>query len=167
MRRAVLADDNPAIGRSLFNLASLEHNAASYRAAEPLYEEALLRMRRSLRAGAPPTWSMRPGGWAGTSSTSDRAAEAERNLRWALVGDRTRTAGRRPRDTLRFGRFLVTLLVDQRRWKEAEPLALRVLAIQDSLQDTLARVTAGQLATIYDATGRKERAEQYRARLSP
>jgi hypothetical protein len=57
--------------------------------------------------------------------------------------------------------------VDQRRWKDAEPLALRVFAIQDSLQDTLARVTAGHLATIYDATGRKERAEQYRARLAP
>jgi hypothetical protein len=54
-----------------------------------------------------------------------------------------------------------------RRWKDAEPLALRVFAIQDSLKDTLARVTAGQLARIYDATGRKERAEQYRARLSP
>ena len=47
---------------------------------------------------------------------------------------------------MRFGRLLVTMLVDQRRWKEAEPLALRVFAIQDSLQDTLARVTAGQLA---------------------
>ena len=70
-------------------------------------------------------------------------------------------------DTVRFGRFLVTMLVDQRRWKEAEPLALRVFAIQDSLKDTLARVTAGQLATIYGATGRKERAEQYRARVAP
>ena len=58
-----------------------------------------------------------------------------------------------PMDTVRFGRFLVTMLVDQRRWKEAEPLALRVFAIQDSLQDTLARLTAGQLAAIYDATG--------------
>jgi hypothetical protein len=61
----------------------------------------------------------------------------------------------------------VSLLVEQQRWKDAEPLALRIFAIQDSLQDTLARVTAGQLATIYDATGRKERAEPYRARLSP
>jgi hypothetical protein len=59
------------------------------------------------------------------------------------------------------------LLVGQRRWKDAEPLALRVFTIQDSLQDTLARVTAGDLARIYEATGRKERAEQYRARLSP
>jgi hypothetical protein len=48
----------------------------------------------------------------------------------------------------RYGRILVSLLVEQRRWAEAEPLAVRVLAIQDSLQDTLARVTREQLAKI-------------------
>ena len=63
-------------------------------------------------------------------------------------------------DTVRFGRILVTLLVDQRRWKDAEPLALRVFAIQDSLKDTLARTTAGQLATIYDGLGRVEAASR-------
>jgi len=68
---------------------------------------------------------------------------------------------------MRFGRVLVTMLVDQQRWKEAEPLALRVLAIEDSLkEDSLGRVAAGQLARIYAATGREERAEQYRARVS-
>jgi hypothetical protein len=66
---------------------------------------------------------------------------------------------------VRFGRFLVTMLVDQRRWREAEPLALRVFAIQDSTRDSLARVTAGQLAAIYEATGSSERAEQWRGRL--
>jgi hypothetical protein len=44
----------------------------------------------------------------------------------------------------------------------------QVLAIEDSLQeDSLARVAAEQLAAIYDATGQKERAEQYRGRQSP
>jgi hypothetical protein len=66
---------------------------------------------------------------------------------------------------MRFGRVLVTMLVDQRRWREAEPLALRVLAIEDSLrEDSLGRVAAGELARIYEATGRSERAQQYRAR---
>jgi hypothetical protein len=68
------------------------------------------------------------------------------------------------RDTMRFGRFLVTMLVEQRRWPEAEPLALRVFAIQDSLKDSLARVTAGQLAAIYEGLGQRERAEQWRGR---
>ena len=46
---------------------------------------------------------------------------------------------------MRFGRVLVTMLVDRRRWKEAEPLALRVLAIEDSLkEDSLGRVAAGR-----------------------
>jgi uncharacterized hydantoinase/oxoprolinase family protein len=68
---------------------------------------------------------------------------------------------------MRFARVLVTMLVDRRRWKEAEPLALRVLAIEDSLkEDSLGRVMAGELAAIYEAMGRKERAEQYRARVA-
>ena len=56
------------------------------------------------------------------------------------------------------------MLVAQRQRAEAEPPALRVFAIQDSLKDSLARVTAGQLAAIYEATGRRERAEQWRGR---
>ena len=99
--------------------------------------------RRCCGCGGPtgrstPTWCTRPGRWDGTSSPRTRA-EAERNLRWALSVTTPNAAT--PRDTVRFGRILVPLLVDQRRWKEAEPLALRVLAIQDSLKDTLARVT--------------------------
>ena len=47
MRRAMLADDNPAIGRSLYNLAATEYRRGDYAAAEPLYEEALTRMRRA------------------------------------------------------------------------------------------------------------------------
>jgi hypothetical protein len=69
-----------------------------------------------------------------------------------------------PVDTARFGRILVPLLVDQRRWKEAEPLALRVFAIQDSLKDTLALVTAQHLATIYGGLGKAEDAAGYRRR---
>jgi hypothetical protein len=45
-----------------------------------------------------------------------------------------------------------------RAWGPAEPLALRVFAIQDSLRDTLARVTAGQLATMYRALTGQRRA---------
>ena len=164
MRRAVLADDNPAIGRTLFNLASLEHDAGSYRAAEPHYEEALLRMRRAYGPEHPDV--VYATGWLGRNQFYlGQRAEAERNIRWVMsVTDPNAVSAK---DTVRFGRFLVTMLVDQRRWKDAEPLALRIFAIQDSSQDTLARVTAGQLAAIYDATGRKERAEQYRGRVAP
>jgi tetratricopeptide (TPR) repeat protein len=165
MRRAMLADDNPAIGRTLFNLASLEHDAGSYRAAEPHYEEALLRMRRAYGPEHPDV--VFATAWLGRNQFHlGKYAEAERNIRWALSVTAPNVGS--PRDTTRFGRFLVTMLVDQRRWAEAEPLALRVFAILDSLQeDSLARVTAGQLATICDETGRKEAAEQWRARLSP
>jgi hypothetical protein len=41
------AGADPAIGRSLFNLAVLEFNDGSYQAAELLYQEAVSRMRRT------------------------------------------------------------------------------------------------------------------------
>ncbi len=160
MRRALLRDDNPAIGRTLFNLASLEHDMGSYAAAEPLYEEALLRMRRAYGPEHPDV--VFATGWLGRNQFYvGRRADSERNIRWVLTVTDPHGAAS-PMDTVRFGRFLVTMLVDQQRWKEAEPLALRVFAIQDSLKDTLARVTAGHLATIYGATGQSEQAARYR-----
>ncbi len=162
MRRALLADDNPAIGRTLFNLASLEYNARSYRAAEPLYEEALLRMQRAYGPEHPDV-VYATGSLGRNQFFLGHAAEAERNLRWALSVTNP-TSAPSAVDTARFGRILVSLLVDQRRWKDAEPLALRVLAIQDSLQDTLARISADRLAAIYGATGRSELAARYRER---
>jgi serine/threonine protein kinase/tetratricopeptide (TPR) repeat protein len=162
MRRALLPDDNPAIGRTLFNLASLEYTARSYRAAEPLYEEALLRMQRAYGPEHPDV-VYATGSLGRNQFYLGRSAEAERNLRWAL-SVKNPTSAPTPVDTVRFGRILVSLLVDQRRWKDAEPLALRVFAVQDSLKDTLARTTAGYLATIYDATGRAGLAAQSRQR---
>jgi serine/threonine protein kinase/tetratricopeptide (TPR) repeat protein len=164
IRKANLADDNPAIGRSLFNLAALEYDEGSYQAAEPLYEEAVSRMRRAY--GPENTDVVFATATMGRNRYRlGRTAEAEKNLRWAL--DVTDPAGRLdPMMYARFGRILVMLMVDQRRWAEAEPFALRVLAIQDSLQDTLARASARQLVTIYEALGKPERAAHYRA-LSP
>ncbi|HYC31652.1 MAG TPA: tetratricopeptide repeat protein, partial [Gemmatimonadales bacterium] len=164
MRRALLAPEDPAIGRTLFNLAALEYNSRSYRAAEPLYEEALLRMQR---AYGPEHQDVvyATGSMGRNQYYLGRTTEAERNLRWALSVTAP-SAPPSPVDSARFGRILVSLLVDERRWREAEPLALRVLAIQDSMQDTLARLTAENLAKIYEATGRKGVAERYRARPS-
>ncbi len=159
MRRAVLANDNPAIGRSLFNIASIDYNAGKYATAEPLYEEALTLMRRAY--GPEHTDVVYATGSLGRNQYYlGRKAEAERNLRWAL--EVTHPDGRlEPVFYARFGRMLVSLLVEQRRWAEAEPLAIRVLAIQDSLKDTLARVTAGQLAAIYEARGKADVAAEY------
>ena len=162
MRRALLADDDPAIGRTLFNLASLEYNARSYRAAEPLYEEALRRMQRAYGPEHPDV-VYATGSLGRNQFYLGRTAEAERNLRWALSVTAPNSAPT-PVDTVRFGRILVALLVDQRRWKDAEPLALRVFAVQDSLKDTLSLTTAQHLATIYDGLGKVEVAAEYRRR---
>ena len=163
MRRAMLPDDNPAIGRSMFNVAALEFEGDSYRAAEPLYEEAVLRMQRAYGPEHPDV-VYATGSLGRNQYFLGRAAEAERNLRWTLgVTDPDGHPG--ARDSARFGRVLVRLLVDQRRWKEAEPLAVRVHAILDSLGDTLSRVTARHLVQIYDATGQPGRAAEYRSRV--
>ncbi|MBA3498078.1 MAG: tetratricopeptide repeat protein [Gemmatimonadales bacterium] len=160
MRRAVLADDNPAIGRSLFNVASTEYAQGNYAAAQPLFEEALVRMRRAL--GPEHTDVV----WATASLGRNQAllgrkVEAERNLRWALnVKDPDGRLG--PQDFARIAGAMVTLLVDGRRWAEAEPLALRVLAIRDSMGDTLARKAAAQLAVLYEGWGKADRAGEYR-----
>jgi len=149
MRRAVLGKDNPAIGRSLFNLAILEYGDSNYAAAEPLFEEALVLMRRAY--GPEHNDVVYATGALGRNQYYlGRRPEAERNLRWALGV--TDPDGRlAPPFYARFGRILVSLLVEQKRWTEAEPLALGVLAIHDSLQDTLASVTREQLAKIRSA----------------
>jgi tetratricopeptide (TPR) repeat protein len=149
MPRAVLGKDNPAIGRSLFNLAILEYSDSNYAAAEPLFEEALVLMRQAY--GPEHNDVVYATGSLGRNQYYlGRKPEAERNLRWALQV--TDPDGRlAPPFYARFGRILVSLLVEQKRWAEAEPLARGVLAIQDSLQDTLARVTREQLAKIRSA----------------
>ena len=47
MRRAVLADDNPAIGRTLFNLASPEYNAPVVPRGRAVLRGGAARMRRA------------------------------------------------------------------------------------------------------------------------
>jgi len=164
MRRALLAAGNPQIGRTLYNLATLENHAGSYAVAEPHYEEAVRLMRQAYGPEHPDVVAAT--GWLGRNQFELKEyAESERNIRSALAVSAPNAVT--ARDTMRFGRVLVTMLVDQQRWKEAEPLALRVLAIEDSLkEDSLGRVAAGQLARIYTSTGRNERAEQYRARVA-
>jgi tetratricopeptide (TPR) repeat protein len=165
MRRALLAPDNPAIGRTLYNLASLENDAGAYAAAQPHYEEAARLMRQAY--GPEHRDVVSATGWMGRNQFElGRYAESERSIRSVLAV--TAAGSVTARDTMRFGRFLVTMLVDQRRWKEAEPLALRVFAIMDSLkEDSLARVMAGQLVAIYEGMGRGERAEEWRGRVAP
>jgi eukaryotic-like serine/threonine-protein kinase len=162
MRRAVLADDNPAIGRTLYNLANADYLKGDYAAAEPLFEEALARMRRGYGPKHPDVvWTTAALGR--NQYRLGRRADAERNLRWALeVKDpNARLAGR---DLTLIGPVMVSLLMDQRRWAEAEPLALRVLAIRDSLADTLARQSAAQLVALYEGWGKMEKAAEYRRR---
>ena len=165
IRRAMLADDDPAIGRSLFNLAVAEYVKRDYAAAEPLYEEGLTRMRQAYGPEHPDVV------YATASLGRNQyhlghAAEAERNLRWAF-GVKDSNGRLQPNDFARLAPALVSLLLDQHRWAEAEPVALRVLAIRDSLADTLAQQTAKQLVTLYEGWGKPGRAAEYRQRAAP
>ena len=164
MRRAVLGDDNPAIGRTLYNLATADYRRKDYAAAEPLYEEAVARMRKVYGPDHPDVV------WATASLGRNqyrmgRVADGERNLRWALdVKDPNGRLG--PREITLVGPAMVSLLMDQHRYAEAEPLALSVLHIRDSLADTLTRAAADQLVTLYEGWGKQDRAAQYRQRAA-
>jgi tetratricopeptide (TPR) repeat protein len=162
MRRAVLADDNPAIGRTLFNLAYAEYVKRDYAAAEPVFEEAVARMRRVYGPEHPDVvWATAAMGR--NQYRLGRRADAERTLRWALeVKDpQGRLAGR---ELTLIAPVMVSLLMEQRRWAEAEPLALRVLAIRDSLADSTARASAEQLAELYKGWGKADKEAEYRRR---
>jgi len=162
MRKAVLADDNPAIGRTYFNLAVAEYLRHAYAAAEPLFEEVLVRMRRSY--GPEHTDVVYATAALGRNQYYlGRRVEAERNLRWALdVKDPDGLLI--PPDFAGIAPVLVSLLIEQRRWAEAEPIALRVLAIRDSLADKSAGEAAAQLAALYQGRGKPDRAAEYRRR---
>jgi hypothetical protein len=93
-----------------------------------------------------------------------RHSDAERNLRWALnVEDPKGKLG--PPEVAKIAPTMISLLMDHGRWSEAEPLALRVLAIRDSLADTLALQTVAQLVRLYEGWGKPERAAEYQKRL--
>jgi serine/threonine protein kinase/Tfp pilus assembly protein PilF len=164
MRRSVLGEDNPAIGRTLYNLAVVDYLRKDYATAEPLFEEAVALMRKAYGPAHPDVvWATAALGR--NQYRMGRVADGERNLRWALdVKDPMGRLG--PRDITLVGPAMVSLLMDQHRWAEAEPLALRVLAIRDSLGDSLAHVSAQQLATLYEGWGKPERAAQYRQRAA-
>jgi serine/threonine protein kinase/tetratricopeptide (TPR) repeat protein len=164
LRRAGLADDDPMIGRTLFNLGMAEYAGRDYVSADTLMRQALPRMRRAY--GPEHTDVV----WATASLGRNdyylgRRSEAERNLRWALAV--TDPDGMLPpRDYVKIAPVLVSLLMDQRRWADAEPFALRVLAIRDSLADSLAGKAAAQLAALYEGWGKPARAAEYGGRAS-
>jgi tetratricopeptide (TPR) repeat protein len=162
MRRAVLGDENPAVGRTLYNLATANYINKDYAAAEPFYEEALTRMRKVYGPEHPDVvWATAALGR--NQFRMGRLADGERLMRWALdVKDPNGKLS--PREITLIGPALTSLLLQQRRWAEAEPLALKVLQFRDSLGDTLAAAAAAQLDTLYTGWGKPERAAEYRRR---
>ncbi|MFL5493824.1 MAG: tetratricopeptide repeat protein [Gemmatimonadales bacterium] len=161
IRRAMLPDNHQAIGRTLFNIGATLEEKGDLAAAEPLYEEAHTRLRRALGATHPDvvlaTWVL-----GRNQYKLGRRAQAEANLRAALaVHD---PDGRlQPSDYGRVASVLVSLLIDQRRYAEAEPVGLRVLAVRDSLADsTKAMESRAQLVKLYQEWGKPDRAAKFR-----
>ena len=69
-----------------------------------------------------------------------------------------------PKDYGRVASVLAALLIDEQRYAEAEPLALRVLTVRDSMADTLAKKSVAQLVTLYEAWGKADRVAEFRRR---
>ena len=142
----------------LFNLAVAEYRRRDYAAAEPLYEEAPPACGRAYGPEHPDV-VYATAAWAGTSTARPcHRCRAEPAMGARSEGSRRPVSARPPPRSPAGGH----LLLDQRRWAEAEPIALRLLAIRDSLADTLARQTAEQLVTLYEGWGKPDRAAEYR-----
>jgi eukaryotic-like serine/threonine-protein kinase len=163
MRRAMLSPNDPAIARTLYNIAATLDAKKDYAGAEPLYEEAYARMRRALGPDHPnsvvATWTL-----GRNQARLGRRKEAEANLR-AVLAVKAPDGKLAPDDEAKVSSILASVLIDERRYGEAEPLALRALAVWDSMPDTTrAREGAEQLVTLYDRWGKPDRAAAYRQR---
>jgi tetratricopeptide (TPR) repeat protein len=163
MRRTMLSPNDPAIARTLYNIGATLDAKKDYAAAEPLYEEADARMRRALGPNHPnsvvATWTL-----GRNQARLGRRKEAEANLR-AVLAVKAPDGKLAPDDEAKVSSILASVLIDERRYGEAEPLALRALAVWDSMPDTTrAREGAEQLVTLYDRWGKPDRAAAYRQR---
>jgi tetratricopeptide (TPR) repeat protein len=159
----MLSDDNPAIARTIFNIAATQGEKGDFAAAEPMYEEAQARLRRAHGPNHPnvvlATWVL-----GKNQYKLGRLAEAEANLKAALAVDDP-DGKLPPDDYARVSSILASVLIDEKRYPQAEPLALRALAIQDSLADTTrAKQSVEQLVTLYVRWGKPDRAAEYRRR---
>jgi tetratricopeptide (TPR) repeat protein len=160
IRRAMLSDDNPAIGRTTFNIASVLRAKGDLAAALPMYRDAQARLRRALEPTHPDVL-VATAMVGRTLYELGRRTEAEAQLRAALAVQ-GRDRGLPSWAYVRAASTLAGLLIDERRYAEAEPLALRVLALRDSTGDTLAKVARAQVVKLYEGWGKVERAADYR-----
>jgi serine/threonine protein kinase/tetratricopeptide (TPR) repeat protein len=166
LRRKVLASDHPDIAQSLNDLASVLRAQGHSEEAEPMYRGAL-EIRRKLLGNEHPDTIESLAGLAGSLQERGNLTDAERLTRECLSLCEKRLSGdwRIFDSQARLG----SILLAQKRYADAEPL---LLAGYDGLRQRQDRIpassrrrlkeTAGQLARLYDATSRPDRAAEWK-----
>ena len=164
--RRVLGDDHPNTLRSINNMGFLLQSQGKLEAAEPYYREALEGRRRVLGDDHPDTL-ISMGNLGDLLTSLERLAEAERLLVMAVEG----VEGSLPREhditglTMRkLGRCLTGL----ERYAEAETALLEaheVLTAAVGADHAQTRKVMPNLAELYDAWGKPEKAAEWRAKL--
>jgi tetratricopeptide (TPR) repeat protein len=168
MRREMLPDDDPAIGRTIANTATVLRKAGDQKGAQPLFEDAVARLKRALGPDHPDVMNAL-GSMGINLGELGQPARAEAAYREALaLSARNKTIAPVAYEWIDYR--LAGLLLNQRRFEEAEPLALRALAIRDSASgpaDADTRQSMDQIVKLYQAWGKPDWAAKYQRSPAP
>ncbi len=166
-QQRVLGTEHPDTLNSLTNLQGLYYNQGRYVEAHPIATQVLDAMRRSLGGNHPETINAEHN-LATIYDRLGRHAEAEQLYRQALEG-RRRVQGREHPLTGRTLHALGAMYAKQSRNQEAETTLLEahvVLSHSMGDNDSFTIAVVDQLARLYAASGRPDKAGEWRAKAS-
>ena len=165
IRRKTLGDDGPEVGMALGDLGLAVDAQHRYAEAEGLYRQALRIDRRALGSDYPRVAETLTS-LSGTLRHLGRLGEAEAAAREALNINR-RKLGFDHHGTKEAEGALGAALSAEKRWAEAEPLLLSYHAALESRREIEGSKdeAARQLVELYAASGRPDKAAEWRAKL--
>lgn len=167
IRRTMLGDSSQAVGRTISNMASVMRLKKDYAGAQPLFDEAVTRLSRSLGPDHPDV-ILTMVAQAKNLLSLGRVPAADSVFRDAVR--RIGGPARSPQVYAGAAGSFARALVAGGRFAEAESLALAVYRLQDSLQgpsSAKTREAAAQLDTLYQKWGRPPEAARYAAKTKP
>ena len=165
IRKKRLGDDHPAIARTVHNIGAVKSAAKDYPGAVAALTEARQRFLATLGPKHPdlvnPLLNL-----GDALSAAGSPAAAERSYREALEIGVSSLAAEHP-ETTRARRTLGNLLVAAKRFDEAEPLLIVAAEAREKrfgAGHANAKATHAEVAKLYEAWGKPEKATQWRQR---
>jgi hypothetical protein len=163
----MLGDSSQAVGRTISNMASVMRLKKDYAGAQPLFDEAVTRLSTSLGPDHPDV-ILTMVAKAKNLLSLGHASAADSVFRDAVR--RMGGSARSPQVYADAAGSFARALVTGGRYAEAEPLALAVYRLEDSLQGPASaktRLAAARLDTLYRKWNRPADAARYAAKTKP